>query len=116
MKRQSTLAKRLKEARLRAGISQKRLGILAGIDEFVASARINQYETGKHAPELETAERLAKVLDVPTPYLYSASDELAHWILAYRLAPRAERRDLISRVKRALQPEPPQTPGSPAAT
>lgn len=32
--------KRLKEARLAAGLSQKKLGIAAGIDEFVASTRI----------------------------------------------------------------------------
>ncbi|EDH9073974.1 transcriptional regulator, partial [Salmonella enterica subsp. enterica serovar Agbeni] len=31
--------KRLKEARLAAGFSQKKLGIAAGIDEFVASTR-----------------------------------------------------------------------------
>lgn len=38
--------KRLKEARTAAGLSQKKLGIAAGIDEFVASTRINRYEKG----------------------------------------------------------------------
>ena len=42
------IALRLKEARLRLGLSQEKLGVLAGIDEFSASARINQYERGKH--------------------------------------------------------------------
>jgi DNA-binding XRE family transcriptional regulator len=50
MGRISIVAKRLKEARLLAGISQKKLGIKAGIDEFTASARINQYEKGAHMP------------------------------------------------------------------
>ncbi|WP_366931802.1 hypothetical protein [Paraburkholderia xenovorans] len=34
---------RLKEARLRAGLSQKKLGIVAGLDPSVASTRINRY-------------------------------------------------------------------------
>ena len=92
MKGRSTVAMRLREARLRAGISQKKLGILAGIDEFSASARINQYERGKHTPEFHTAERLAKVLHVPTPYLYCSDDELAAWILAFTDLPARERR------------------------
>lgn len=37
---------RLKAARKMAGISQKNLGIKAGLDEFVASTRINRYELG----------------------------------------------------------------------
>lgn len=74
---------------MRAGLSQKQLGIKAGIDEFVASPRINQYERGKHTPDFSTAERLAKVLGVPVPYFYATEDRLAEWILAYReLTPR----------------------------
>jgi len=82
--RVAVFASRLKEARLRAGLSQEKLGILAGIDEFSASARVNQYERGKHAPDFQMAERLAQVLNVPTPYLYAADDALAEWILAFR--------------------------------
>ncbi len=83
MKGRSVVAQRLREARVRAGISQKKLGTLAGIDEFSASARINQYERGKHSPEFNTVERLAKVLDTPTPFFYCRDDELAKWILRY---------------------------------
>ena len=79
----SVIAKRLKQARLRAGLSQKGLGIKAGIDAFTASARINQYERDKHRPDFETAERLAHALAVPPPFLYAKSDELAAWILAF---------------------------------
>ncbi len=71
------VAFRLKEARLRAGISQRRLGIEARIDEFSASARINQYERGKHVPDLLTLTRLAQALKVPVPYFYSEDAELA---------------------------------------
>ncbi len=83
MKGRSVIAERLREARVRAGLSQKRLGILAGIDEFSASARINQYERGKHSPEFSTVERLAKELGAPTPYFYCRDDDLAEWILRY---------------------------------
>ncbi|HGU4535105.1 TPA: XRE family transcriptional regulator, partial [Escherichia coli] len=34
---------RLKKARLNAGLTQEQLGILVGIDECSASARMNQY-------------------------------------------------------------------------
>lgn len=42
MEEKSVLARRLRAAREARGVSQKQLGILAGIDQFVASARINQ--------------------------------------------------------------------------
>ncbi len=77
------ISKRLREARLAAGLSQKQLGIKAGIDEFSASPRINQYERGKHVPDFSTAERLAAVLKVPTPYLFARDDDLAKIILAF---------------------------------
>jgi transcriptional regulator with XRE-family HTH domain len=47
----SPVSKRRKDARIAAGLSLKSLGIAAGIDEFSASARMNQYETGKHTPD-----------------------------------------------------------------
>ena len=78
------VAKRLREARKKMGISQERLGVLAGIDEFSASARINQYERGKHIPDLNTLERLAAVLETPAPYFYAADQGLAEYILNYK--------------------------------
>lgn len=80
-------SKRLREARLRLGISQAKLGIAAKIDEFSASARMNHYEKGKHYPDYKTAERLAKVLNVPTPYLFAREDDLAEWILQFQNKP-----------------------------
>ena len=76
----SPLAKRLKEARLAAGLSQKSLGIAAGIDEFSASPRMNQYETGKHIPDYSTLSKIAKVLKVPVAYFYAEDDTLAEII------------------------------------
>ena len=70
----SPLPKRLKEARLAKGLSQKSLGILAGIDEFSASSRMNQYEKGKHTPDFATLKRLSEALELPTGYFYCEED------------------------------------------
>jgi transcriptional regulator with XRE-family HTH domain len=71
----SVFSKRLRQAREDTGLSQKELGILAGLDPFVASTRINRYEQGVHAADLATAKRLAKALGVPLAYLYADSDQ-----------------------------------------
>lgn len=78
----SSFPKRLKQAREHSGLTQEELGIQAGIDEFSASARVNQYEKGKHTPGIQTSQRLAKVLHVPTSFLYEEDDLLANLIIA----------------------------------
>ncbi|HAB5397342.1 TPA_asm: helix-turn-helix domain-containing protein [Salmonella enterica subsp. enterica serovar Mbandaka] len=78
------LPKRLKAARLSAGISQQQLGILAGIDEATASARMNQYERGVHPPDFALMIRVAEILDVPSAYFYAVEDDLAEEILEYQ--------------------------------
>src|SRR5262245_30117100 len=95
MKSGSVVAQRLKEARVKAGISQKRLGILAGIDEVSETAPINQHERRKHSPEFSTVERMAKILGIPTPFFYSRDENLAKWILRYskKAASRGIKRD-----------------------
>jgi len=77
------LPHRLKEARLRAGLSQQKLGILAGIDEATASARMNQYERGIHTPDFALACRLAEVLEVPACYFYTVEDDLAEVVVGW---------------------------------
>jgi transcriptional regulator with XRE-family HTH domain len=94
----SIVAKHLKEARLRAGLSQKQLGIKAGIDEFSASARINQYERGKHVPDLQTLARLAAVMHVPAPYFYCEDEELSGVILKFSALGKAQRKRLLGLV------------------
>lgn len=90
----SVVGRRLREARIRAGLSQKQLGIKAGIDEFSASPRINQYERGKHTPDYSTVERLAKVLKVPVPFFYTRDEDLAQMILRFGSLSAIERRRL----------------------
>jgi len=103
MEGKSTFAKRLREAREAIGISQKQLGITAGIDQFVASARINQYERGKHIPDLLTAQRLASQLRVPVSYLYEPYDNLAELIRLAGHLSTEQLRALVERVSDELK-------------
>ena len=90
----STVGRRLRQARERAGLPQDRLGVLAGLEESSSSARISRYESGVHEPTLSFAESLAKVLGVPTAYFYCADDLLAEIILYYGDMPEARRHEL----------------------
>lgn len=92
----SVFGKRLKEARIRAGLSQERLGVMADIDEMSSSARMNQYERGKHEPDFSTVERIAKALDVPESYFYAKNDEAAWLLVAFHRMTPANRQQLIT--------------------
>jgi transcriptional regulator with XRE-family HTH domain len=55
----STLfGRRLREARIRVGIPQDKLGVLIGMDEGCSSARISRYETGVHEPKIIQSKNL----------------------------------------------------------
>ncbi|NMR26500.1 helix-turn-helix transcriptional regulator [Pseudoalteromonas sp. NEC-BIFX-2020_015] len=71
---------RLKSARKAAGLTQQQLGMALGMEPNTASARMNQYEKGKHAPDFLTMKRIAKELDVPVAYFYCEEDKLAELI------------------------------------
>lgn len=92
--RMDLLARRLKEARKQAGLSQEKLGVLAGIDEMSASARMNQYERGKHTPDFGMVQRIAVVLDVPAAYFYAEEDELAALLVKVHHLTKAQRNEL----------------------
>lgn len=87
--------RRLKQARLASGLSQKRLGIAAGIDEFVASTRINRYEKGVHEPNTEIVQKLSDVLCVPLAYFYAEDDDLADLMLIFWSLSSKERGELM---------------------
>ena len=84
-------SRRLREAREARDISQRKLGIKAGLDEFVASTRINRYENGVHQPALRIQERLAEALDMPLAYFYAEDDELARLIAESKRKGKARR-------------------------
>lgn len=99
MGREPVIAKRLREARERSGISQRELGIRAGIDEFAASPRINQYERGKHIPNPLVLERLAAVLKVPVGFFYTRDETVAALLLEVAKLSLAARRKLLSELR-----------------
>ncbi len=92
-------AERLEYARKQAGLSQKQLGILAGMDEFSASARMNQYAKGKHLPDLDTAKRLADVLNLPMAYFYCPEVELAELLRLLKTLSRQQQKALLKQVR-----------------
>ena len=92
----SLFALRMKAARKMLGISQMELGVRAGIDESSASARINQYERGKHMPDFLTVCNLAKVLKVPAAYFYTEDDSLAELIMRFEKLKTADRKTLLN--------------------
>lgn len=75
-------ARRLKEARLAAGMTQAGLGILAGIGEDVASTRVNRYERGVNEVDIATARAIAQTLGVPLAALYAETPLMAKAIAA----------------------------------
>ncbi|CAB3786397.1 helix-turn-helix transcriptional regulator [Paraburkholderia fynbosensis] len=99
----SVFAKRLKQARIRSGLTQEQLGISAGIDEFSASARINQYERGKHLPHLVMGQRLARTLHVPTSFLYEEDDLLAALLATAAPLTRARKKILLANAETLTQ-------------
>lgn len=95
----SPIPKRLKEARLAANISQKKLGIAAGMDEFSASARMNHYETGRHTPDYSTLKRIADVLKVSTAYFYAEDDYLAEFIKLIGRANHSKKASIYNKIR-----------------
>ena len=71
---QQLFSKRFKEARKAKQLTQEKLGILIGLDEFVASTRINRYEKGVHLRDVLTLERIAQVLQVSPAYFFADDD------------------------------------------
>lgn len=92
------MPQRLSDARTEAGLSQKALGILAGLDPSVASPRINQYERGVHSPSFPMLVALARVLKVPVAYFYCQDEDSAAMLLAYSQASLS----VQSKVRKAL--------------
>jgi len=75
-------ARRLRQARERAGLTQTELGLRIGIDPSAASPRMNQYEKGLHEPPHALVKRMAEELDVPLAYFFTESDERMAELLA----------------------------------
>ncbi|MEI7570164.1 MAG: helix-turn-helix transcriptional regulator [Alcaligenaceae bacterium] len=101
------LAHRLKQARLRAGLSQEKLGKLAGIDPMSASARMNQYERGKHSPDYQLMCRVAEILNTPVSWFYTEDEELARLQEIFFHLDGSVRRPLLTQAESVFSANPP---------
>jgi len=95
-KKEAVVASRLGEARAAAGLSQRELGIQAGMDPSVASPRVNQYERGKHTPDSSTLGKLGQVLNVPVAYFYAEDEDMALLIVTFHRSSAAARRRVMA--------------------
>ncbi|MGI1669592.1 MAG: helix-turn-helix domain-containing protein [Neptuniibacter sp.] len=94
--------KRLQQARSQAGVSQKELGIRIGIEPSSASGRMNHYEKGRHMPDFEIIEKLAKELDKPVAFFFCEKDSLAELMCLLDHMSENQRQVLIEKIKKDL--------------
>lgn len=66
----------------KANLSQKALGVRIGMDESSASPRMNQYEKGRHTPDVQTLKLIADELGVPLNYFFCEDDVSAKLAVA----------------------------------
>ncbi|MDD1794339.1 helix-turn-helix domain-containing protein [Enterovibrio sp. ZSDZ42] len=99
---ESPFPTRLRAARKAAGMTQQQLGINLGMDPNTASARLNQYEKGKHSPDYQTAKRLADELGVPVAYLYCDDDLLAELLLALVKLSASNQQELLDKIQKSV--------------
>jgi transcriptional regulator with XRE-family HTH domain len=85
-------------------MTQEEVASGAGIDEFSASARISQYETGKHVPRYEIARNLAKALKVPVEYFYAADDRTAELLLIWSQLSAPQKIEVLAQLRHRLSP------------
>lgn len=92
---------RLKQARTAKGISQKQLGIQLGMEVGTASARMNQYEKGKHTPDYQTLKAIADELDVPVAYFFCESESTAKLLCLLQKMTEEEKSNLIEQITKS---------------
>ncbi|MEZ8189256.1 helix-turn-helix domain-containing protein [Vibrio sp. 1F279] len=90
---------RLKEARKKAKLSQKALGVRIGMDESSASPRMNQYEKGRHTPDISTLKKIADELGVPLNYFFCEDDLSAELAIAIKKLSKEHKEMLLASLK-----------------
>lgn len=98
-------ARRLAQARMAAGLSQRQLGIRAGLEPSVASPRVNQYEQGKHEPRPAAVKRLADALGIPPAFLYTEDELLAKLLLCWGKLSVARKKKLLELATSPVRPK-----------
>lgn len=99
----SIFSKRLKEARIKKGYSQEKLGLEAELDPMSASTRMNRYELAKRTPDFSLVEKFAEVLKVPPPYFFAKDDDMADLILGFSKLRAQQRSELLKVLEELLK-------------
>lgn len=100
----SVLGERLKQARLKSGLSQEQLGLRAGIEVESASARMNRYERGTRVPGVELMEKVGNVLNLPLAYFYAASEDEARLLVLFHRMPSEDKTKLLQLAEQLTAP------------
>ena len=100
----SVLGERLKEARLKSGMSQEQLGLQAGLEVESASARMNRYERGTRVPGVELMERIGSVLDLPLTYFYATTEDEAELLVLFHRMTQNDKEKLLKFAKKSAMP------------
>ena len=79
------------------------------MDPAVASPRINQYERGKHEPQLRTAKQLAEALGIPAAFLYTEDELLAQLLLQWNGLSLRQKKDVLKSLEKAATTRKPTT-------
>ncbi|MGL6313199.1 helix-turn-helix domain-containing protein [Vibrio sp. WXL103] len=98
----SPIPERLKQARKKAKISQKALGERIGMDESSASPRMNQYEKGKHTPDIGTLKALADELGVPLSYFFCEDEVSAELVVNLNKLSSADKQKVLEITARLI--------------
>lgn len=91
----SIVGRRMRERREALGLAQEKIGVAIGLDESSARARISRYELGVHEPPFATVKLLARVLEVPPPYMYCEEQDIADLLLALHKIPNKARKQKV---------------------
>jgi transcriptional regulator with XRE-family HTH domain len=80
-------------------LSQERLGVYGWHrDEMSASARMNQYERGKHVPDISIVEKFAEVLNLASAFFYATDDDFAQLLCHFHRLSDAEKKRFLSKI------------------
>ncbi|MDP3005305.1 helix-turn-helix domain-containing protein [Methylotenera sp.] len=99
----SVFSRRLREARIKSGYSQEKLGLEAELDPMSASTRMNRYELAKRTPDFSLVEKFAEVLKVPPPYFFAKDDDMADLILSFSKLRAQQKSELLKVLEELLK-------------
>ncbi|MBS0225574.1 MAG: helix-turn-helix transcriptional regulator [Proteobacteria bacterium] len=96
----STYGRRLRAARLAAGLSLGDMSEALGHDDYSTGApQVSRYERGEQSPRPRIAETIAGYLGLPLAYFYAEDDKLAELILLYSRMPARKQNELLKQLR-----------------